>query len=65
MVPSADVPLPEPVLTKISDDIDGILPKGPYPPCLRMADRALVAGYPQQKVSLGHNEPMQHTGIPH
>ena len=27
--------------------IDGILPKGPYPPCLRMADRALLAGYPQ------------------
>ena len=26
--------------------IDGILPKGPYPPCLRMADRALLAGYP-------------------
>ena len=25
---------------------DGILPKGPYPPCLRMADRALLAGYP-------------------
>ena len=25
----------------------GILPKGPYPPCLRMADRALLAGYPQ------------------
>ena len=25
--------------------IDGILPKGPYPPCLRMADRALLAGY--------------------
>ena len=24
----------------------GILPKGPYPPCLRMADRALLAGYP-------------------
>ena len=23
----------------------GILPKGPYPPCLRMADRALLAGY--------------------
>ena len=21
--------------------IDGILPRGPYPPCLRMADRAL------------------------
>ena len=27
--------------------IDGILPKGPYPPCLRMADRALSAGYPR------------------
>ena len=26
--------------------LDGILPKGPYPPCLRMADRALLAGYP-------------------
>ena len=25
--------------------IDGILPKGPYPPCLRMADRTLLAGY--------------------
>ena len=24
--------------------IDGILSKGPYPPCLRMADRALLAG---------------------
>ena len=28
-------------------DIEGILPKGPYPPCLRMADRALLAGYPR------------------
>ena len=28
-------------------DIDGILPKGPYPPCLRMADRTLSARYPQ------------------
>ena len=27
-------------------NIEGILPKGPYPPCLRMADRALLAGYP-------------------
>ena len=27
--------------------IKGILPKGPYPPCLRMADRALLAGYPR------------------
>ena len=25
--------------------IDGILPKWPYPPCLRMADRSLLAGY--------------------
>ena len=25
--------------------IDGILPKGPYLPCLRMKDRALLAGY--------------------
>ena len=27
--------------------IEGILPKGPYPPRLRMADRALLAGYPR------------------
>ena len=27
--------------------IEGILPKGPYPPWLRMADRALLAGYPR------------------
>ena len=26
--------------------IEGILPKGPYPPCWHMADRALLAGYP-------------------
>ena len=25
----------------------GIMPKEPYPPCLRMADRALLAGYPR------------------
>ena len=30
--------------------IDGILPKGPYPPCLRVADRALLAGYPRYGV---------------
>ena len=29
--------------------IEGILPKMPYPPCLRMADRALLAGYPRYK----------------
>ena len=27
--------------------IDGILPKRPYPPCLRMAERVLLAGYPR------------------
>ena len=27
--------------------INVILPKGPYPPCLRIADRALLAGYPR------------------
>ena len=32
--------------------IDGILPKGPYPPCLRMADCALLAGYPRYVMSL-------------
>ena len=32
---------------KYSWHIDGILPIGPYPPCLRMADRALFAGYPR------------------
>ena len=30
--------------------IEGILPKGPYPPCLRMADRALLAGYPRNVI---------------
>ena len=29
------------------NDIKGIVPKGPFPPCLRMADRALLAGYPR------------------
>ena len=28
------------------EEFDGVLPKEPYPPCLRMADRALLAGYP-------------------
>ena len=32
--------------------IDGIRPKGPYQPCLRMADRALLAGYPQYNLRL-------------
>ena len=30
--------------------IDGILPKGPYPACIRVADRALLAGYPRYMV---------------
>ena len=30
--------------------IDGILPKGPYPTCLRMADGALLAGYPRYMI---------------
>ena len=33
---------------------DGILPKGPYPPCLRMADRTLLAGYPRIMVYQSH-----------
>ena len=32
---------------KLLAQVEGILPKGPYPPCLRMADRALLAGYPR------------------
>ena len=31
---------------------EGILPKGSYPPCLRMADRALLAGYPRLIISI-------------
>ena len=27
--------------------IEGVLAKGPYPPCWHMADRALLAGYPR------------------
>ena len=33
---------------------EGILPKGPYPPCLRMADRVLLAGYPRKYVIQNH-----------
>ena len=29
--------------------IDGIKPKWPYPPCLRTADRALLAGYARHR----------------
>ena len=38
-----------------SSYIDGILPKRPYPPCLRMADRALLAGYPRYMGFIGRN----------
>ena len=35
---------------RVLGKFDGILPKGPYPPCLRMADRALFAGYTRIRV---------------
>ena len=31
----------------VHEHIEGILPKGPYLPCVSMAGRALLAGYPQ------------------
>ena len=36
---------------RFNQQIDGILLKGPYPPCLRMADRALLAGYQRNQTS--------------
>ena len=33
------------LLTQITPYYDGILPKGPYLPCVSMAGRALLAGY--------------------
>ena len=35
------------MMSYLISHIDGIMPKGPYPPCLRMADRALLTGYPR------------------
>ena len=35
--------------TNIIQKFQGILQIGPYLPCLRMADRALLAGYPHVK----------------
>ena len=32
---------------KINIDFEGILPKGPYLPCVSMAGRDLLAGYPR------------------
>ena len=43
-------------------EIDGILPKGPYPPCLRMADRALLAGYPRNGV-MGYARIICHSSV--
>ena len=36
-------------LQRLFPVIKGILPKGPYLPCLPMADRALLAGYPHNQ----------------
>ena len=40
---------------------DGILPKGPYPPCLHMADRALLAGYPRSLVEVRSGDGVTNT----
>ena len=39
--------------SQYTSHIDGIRPKGPYQSCLRMADRALLAGYPRYLVCEG------------
>ena len=39
-----------PKLRSCNAQHEGILPKGPYPPCLPMADRAILAGYPRTVV---------------
>ena len=36
--------------------IEGILQKGPYLPCVSMAGRALLAGYPRYSVILSHTK---------
>ena len=41
---------PDHVHMNIQSLIEGILLKGPYPPCLRMSDRSLLAGYPHHVV---------------
>ena len=41
-------------------DFDGILPKGPYLPCLCMADRALLAGYPRCMFDRSHGSTLWH-----
>ena len=38
---------------QIYEHIEGILPKGPYLPCVSMAGRALLAGYHRYEVGYG------------
>ena len=45
-------PPPPPPPSRGLSLIDGILPKGPYLPCVSMAGRALLAGYPRNTSSL-------------
>ena len=42
-------------------EFEGILAKGPYPPCLRMADRTLLAGYPRIRVQHTSTKSCWHT----
>ena len=39
------------IKTNSHKQIEGILPKWPYQPCLRVVDRALLAGYPRNIAS--------------
>ena len=41
-------------LHTITPYIEGILPKGPYLPCVRVAGRALLAGYPRHQLDDTH-----------
>ena len=45
--------------------VEGILRKGPYPPCLRMADRALLAGYPRCSIHQATSFDCYHKVIGH
>ena len=49
---AGDKPLSEPMVmylwpSNTIEQFEGILPKGPYLPCVSMAGRALLAGYPR------------------
>ena len=51
---------------KLKGNIEGILPKGPYPPCLRMAGRALLAGYHRHVFMIfGYSESISNVGLFH